>query len=166
MTLSAIPASSRVSVTTSKNDSPPTTASRRSSATSGARPSTARSIALSASHGPRGVPARPVEHEPRDHVPEAPGLDAPSVGSRRIASAVSCDRARAREERGQRVVLGGKLLAAEEEQPDVVRARLAREIANELERDREPAFHVARAEPVHCAVGDPPGRLSWAGTVS
>jgi GTP-binding protein HflX len=58
-------------------------------------------------------------------------------------------------------VLGRELLAAEEEERDVVRPRwLVREIANELEGDRDPAFHVARPEAVDGAVLDPRREVS------
>ena len=52
-------------------------------------------------------------------------------------------------------MLRRQLLAPEEEEADVERPRGSREIAHELERDRNPALHVARAEPVHGAVCDP-----------
>ena len=62
---------------------------------------------------------------------------------------------RAREERRQGIVLGRELLPAEEEQRDVVvHAGLLRQITHELERHRDPAFHVARADAVHRAVRD------------
>ena len=60
---------------------------------------------------------------------------------------------RACEQRGERVVLGRELLAPEEQQADVVRTS-GGEIAHELDGDRDPALHVARAHPVHGAVGD------------
>jgi len=64
-------------------------------------------------------------------------------------------RSRAGEERGKRIVLGRQLLAAEEQQREVVRpGRLAGEIADELQRDGDAAFHVTRAEPVNRFLGD------------
>ncbi len=51
-------------------------------------------------------------------------------------------------------MLGRELLAPEEEQREVARRLLEVEVARELDGDREAALHVARAEPVHGAVGD------------
>ena len=64
------------------------------------------------------------------------------------------------EERRKRVVARRELLPAEQEQRDVDRPGLrSREVAHELERDGDAALHVARAAPVHRAVGDPAGNV-------
>ena len=68
------------------------------------------------------------------------------------------DRLAAREEGGERVVLDRELLATEEEEPDVVGAGpIGGEIAHDLDRDCDPALHVARAETVNRSVGDAAG---------
>ena len=51
MTLSAIPPAIRVALSTSTNVSPPTSTSSGGAATTGASPSTARSIAFTPCHG-------------------------------------------------------------------------------------------------------------------
>jgi hypothetical protein len=98
------------------------------------------------------VSADAVEGDTRREVPEAPGLDR-QVGRLEQHGQVGLPGERAAvEQGGERVVHRRQLLAAEEEQADVDRARLlAREVADELERDRDAALHVARAAPVHGA---------------
>jgi len=64
------------------------------------------------------------------------------------------------EEGGKRVVLHRELLAAEDEERDIgACAGGLREIPDELQCDRDTALHVARAEAVHRAVLDPPGKV-------
>ena len=109
---------------------------------------------------PCGVPTRPVEREPPDDVPEAPRVDLEVGGleddrERRVVHGPRC-----LEERGERVVHGGELLAAEEEERKIARRRPQVEVARQLERDREPAFHVARTEPVHGPVRDPARKVA------
>ena len=61
-------------------------------------------------------------------------------------------------------MLRRQLLAAEEQETDVDRAgRGLGEVADELERDRDASFHVARAAAVHRPVLDSPGKvvLRW-----
>jgi hypothetical protein len=68
------------------------------------------------------------------------------------------------EERRKRIVLGRKLLAAEEEQSDVVGARLGpRLVAHELDGDGDTAFHVAGADSVHRSVLDATGEIRLRG---
>jgi GTPase len=64
-------------------------------------------------------------------------------------------RCRLVEERWQRVVLGGELLTAEEQQRQVARRRFGVEVTGELEGNGEPALHVARTEPVNRSVCNP-----------
>ena len=98
--------------------------------------------------------ARSVEREARDDVPEAAGLDGEVGGLEDDRERRLVDRGRAGEERRKRVVLGRELLASEEQRARDRRSPLEVEVARELEGDRETALHVARAEPVHGAVGD------------
>jgi GTPase len=66
------------------------------------------------------------------------------------------DRPRFGEQGRERVLARWELLAAEEQQSDVVRAALlVSEVVNELQRYRQATFHVARSQPVHRTVGDP-----------
>ena len=70
---------------------------------------------------PCGVATRPVEREPTDDVPEAPRVDLEVGGleddrERRVVHGPRC-----LEERGERVVHGRELLAAEEEERKVAR---------------------------------------------
>ena len=151
-----MPDSSRVTETTSTNGSPPTTACARLDREERAEARDRVRDRVVGVPGTRRVPAAAVEREPRDDVAEAAGVH-DAVGR------LEQDRERglvhelgALEERGERIVLDGQLLAAEEEERDVgARARALREVAHELERDRDAALHVARAEPVHRAVLDP-----------
>jgi GTP-binding protein HflX len=104
--------------------------------------------------GTSGVTARPVERHAGDDVAETAGLNG-EVGrleddrERRLVN-----RSRPGEERGQRVVLRGELLAAEHEERDIARRPLGVEITGQLERDGEAALHVARADTVHGSVRD------------
>jgi len=101
-----------------------------------------------------------VEDESRDDVAETAGLDPPVGGLEDDRQSRLVDRPRADEERRQRVVLRRQLLAAEEDESDVVRAEVPdREITHELDRDCEAALHVARAEPVHRAFPDLTGKV-------
>ena len=106
------------------------------------------------------VSADAVEVDPRGDVSQAAGLD-PAIGRLEQDREVGlADEARAVEERRQWVELRGKLLAPEEEQGHVDRAGLlGSDRPHELERHRDAAFHVARAEPVHRAGIDPPGQV-------
>jgi len=110
------------------------------------------------------VAAHPPEREPRGQMPEASRLDL-SVGRlEQDGEGGVVEGTGSGEERGKRIVLGRELLAAEEEKRDVVRPRpLAREVAEELDRDRDAAFHVARPEPVHRARGDAAGQVALGG---
>ena len=97
-------------------------------------------------------------------LPRQPAWIVQSVGSSRIAS-----RPRARRELSKRwegAELRGQLLLAEREERHVEFGVGVLELACQLEQHREPAFHVARAEPVHGAVRDRPGMFACAGTVS
>ena len=98
--------------------------------------------------------ARSGEGEARDDVPEAACLDGEIGGLEDDRERRLVHRARACEERRERVVLGRELLPSEQEQREVARRLLEVEPARELDGDRETALHVARAEPVHGAVGD------------
>ena len=102
-----------------------------------------------------------MEDEPRDDVPETARLDR-SVG--RLEDDRERDpgkRSGGGEERGEGVLIVRELLPAEEEEADVESlCRRLREIPDELERDREPALHVARTEPVDGAAVDPAGSVS------
>ena len=124
MTLSAIPASKRVTLSTSRKVSPPTTTSRGSSSIMGFNPSSARSMALSACHGRAEWPLTPRNERRALMWPRQPACTSPSVGSSTIARAASWIALRALEESRERVVLRWELLAAEEEQRDVVEAGL------------------------------------------
>ena len=84
-------------------------------------------------------------------LPRQPAWRMTSVGQLRVLEQPGL------EERRQRTLLDGDLLAREEE----VAGRNTG--AGELEHHRDPAFHVARAEPVHCTVVDPPGQISLRG---
>ena len=106
------------------------------------------------------MPAGAVEREPGDDVAEAPCLD-------REIRRLQDDRERgfvnergAVEQRGERIVLGRQLLAAEQQQREIGSSRTAQVlVARELERNRETSLHVARPDPVDCAVGDAPGEV-------
>jgi GTPase len=105
------------------------------------------------------VPARSMERDPRDHVPEAPRLDRKvgrfeHDGERRLMH-----QRRFVEECGQRVVLRGQLFTPEEQEGDVTRRAAELEIACQLDRDGEPTLHVARPEAVNGTVGDPAGKV-------
>ena len=164
MTLSAIPASSRVTETTSQNSSP--LDDRRARRELEERHEAADGT-LERAVGeprPRGVPARAVEREPRDDVAEAAGVD-------REIRRLEDDRERrfvhelgAVEERRERVVLGGQLLAAEEQQRDVARPapRSARRRASSSATASPPFMSLA---PTPCTAPSSmrPGRLSCAG---
>jgi GTPase len=104
--------------------------------------------------GARGVPARPRERQPSDDVAEAAGLDLEVRGLEDDREREIVYRVRAVEEGGKRVVRRGKLLPSEQEEREIARRCLGIDPAGELERDGEPAFHVARAKTVHVAVGD------------
>ena len=59
------------------------------------------------------------------------------------------------EERGKRIEGRRELLAPEQEEGDIDGAGIERrEIAHELDRDRDAALHVTRPAPVHSVVGD------------
>jgi GTPase len=105
---------------------------------------------------PGRVAARAVERHPSGEIPHAAGLDR-QVGrfeeDRQIRLA---HERRGLEQGGQRVVLRRELLAAEQEQRDVDRTRLALgDLAHELQSDCDAALHVAGAAPVDRAVRDP-----------
>jgi len=110
------------------------------------------------------VAARSAEGQPRDHVAEATRLNPPVGRLQEDCQRRLVDQARAGEERGEGILLGGELFASEEEQGDVVGTRSSsRELADELERDCDPALHVTRAEPVHRPVGDAAGQVALRG---
>ena len=155
MTLSAIPASNRVTLTTSLKVSPPTTASRGSCSSIGARPSIARSIALSACQGRAEWPLTPRNERRALMCPRQPACTCPSVGSRRIASAASWIALEPAKSAGSGLCSGGsssrpKRSSATSYGP----ARLGREVSHELDGDGDAALHVAGAQPVHRAVLD------------
>ena len=160
MTLSAIPAWSRVTETTSRNSSPFTTAARGGKLEE--RHETADG-ALERAVGeprPRGVPARAVERELGDDVAEAPGLD-------REVRRLEHDRERGlvHELRSRRRAQGAGCArpAAPRDRRAEARRRSGRGAGSssrdELDRDREPALHVARADAVHGAVRDAPRKV-------
>ena len=110
--------------------------------------------------GSRGVAARAREREARGQMSEAAGLNLAVRGLEQDREGGVVNRRGAGKEGGQRVVLRRKLLAPEEEQPDVVRPGLSgSEVTEELERDCDPSFHVARSEPVHGVVADSPRQV-------
>ena len=103
------------------------------------------------------VPARTLERQPRDDVAETPGVNLEVGRLQDDCESGVVDRGRLVEERRERIVLGGKLLPAEEKERDVAERPLEIELARDLECDREPALHVACTEAVHRAVGDETG---------
>ncbi len=100
------------------------------------------------------VSARPVEGEAGDDVAEAAGLDRQVGRLEHHREGRLVDETRALEERGEGVVLGRKLFAAEEKESDIAGPGRRVQITRELERDREPSLHVACSEPVHEAALD------------
>ncbi len=107
----------------------------------------------------RRVTARPVEGERRDDVAEAPGLHRQIGGLEDDRKGRVVDERRAGEQCGQGVVLGGELLAPEQKEREVAGGRGQRLVARELQRHRQPALHVARAEAAHLAVGARPRQV-------
>ena len=105
------------------------------------------------------VAARAVECEFRDDVPEAAGLDGEVRRLENDGEGSVVDERRAREERREWVLLGRKLLAPEEEERHVARGRRKRIRSGELEGDREPTLHVARAETPYLALGPRSGEV-------
>ena len=107
------------------------------------------------------MPASSVEGEARDDVPEAACVDAAVGGSSRIARAASrttCEEAR---RAGSRVVRRREAPHARTRSSATSAGPRwpLREIADELEGDRDAALHVACTEPVHRAAVDPPGEV-------
>jgi GTPase len=98
---------------------------------------------------PSGVRTLPVELDPRLQVPETAGVEDP-VGRLEHDGELGAREHAAREGGGQRALLERDLLAGEE---DVARRGTC---PRELEHHCHAALHVARAETVHGAVGDPP----------
>jgi len=97
--------------------------------------------------GPRRMRALPVEIDTRLNVPEAARVE-DRVGRLEHDGELGALEHTALEDRRQRALVEGDLLAGEE---DVAR-RCARQ--GELEHHRHAALHVTRAEPVHDAAGD------------
>ncbi len=105
---------------------------------------------------PRRVPAPAVERQPRDDVAQAAGVHDTVGRLEQYRERGLVHEVGGHEEGGERIVLDGQLLAAEQDQRDIgARARVLREVPHELERDRDAALHVARAEPMNRAVLDP-----------
>ena len=101
-----------------------------------------------------------MEDESRDDVAETAGLDPPVRGLEDDRQSGLVDRARADEERRQRIVFRWQLLAPEEDEPDVIRAEVPeREITHELDRNCETALHVTRTEPVHRTIAELAGKV-------
>ncbi len=90
------------------------------------------------------------------HVAEAPRLDREVGGLEQDREVGRAGELRALEEVGQRAELGGQLLLPEQEQRHVDRTGVGeRELADELDGDRNATLHVGRAAAVHGAVRDP-----------
>ncbi len=106
------------------------------------------------------VAARPAERESRDDVAETAGLQLEIGGLEDDGERRLVDRLGHGEERGQRVVLGRQLLAAEEEEREIARRRLQVQTSRQLERDRETTLHVGGAEAVYLAVAHPPWEVA------
>jgi GTPase len=109
---------------------------------------------------PCGVPARPVEPQARDDVPEAACVNLEVGGLEDDRKRRLVHGTRPGEERGEGVVLGRELLAPEQEQRQVARRRTLLEVACELDRDGEAALHVAGPEAVHRIVFDSPRKVA------
>ena len=107
--------------------------------------------------GASRVPARAVEGEPGDDVPEAARLNRQIGRLEDYGERGLVHERRPVEQGGERVVLRRQLLAAEQQEGDVTRRRREVEIAHQLQRDGEPALHVAGAEAVNGTVGDAAG---------
>jgi GTP-binding protein HflX len=105
----------------------------------------------------RGVAARPREHEPRNDVAEASGLELEVRRLEHDCKRCVANRVRALEQRRQRVVLGCELLSSEQQQTQIACRRSGIDVPRELDGDGQATLHVARAEAVDLAVGD----ASW-----
>ena len=107
----------------------------------------------------RGVAARPPESQTRDDVAEASGLELEVGWLQHDRERRLVNRLGARKEGGERVVVRGQLLAAEDEQREIAARSSQLDVSCDLERDGEASLHVARAEAVHVSVGDPSGEI-------
>ena len=143
---------------TSTNVRPESSTSRGGTGRTRARPSTARSIAFTPGPRARGVGALAVPDELGDEVPEAAGVE-------RVVRRLEHDREvglehlrDGGEERRERALRLGELLAREEEKPEVEASGVpaSSSAARELDHHRDAALHVARPEAVDAAVLDPP----------
>ena len=111
----------------------------------------------------RGVAARPVKRQACDDVAEAARL---KLEVRRLEDDRErrlVDRRRRVEEGREWVVLGGELLAPEDEECQIGLRRGEVDAAREFERDGEPSLHVAGAQPVDLTVRNPSGEVSLGG---
>ena len=125
------------------------------------RPSSAFSIAFSAVHGRAEWPLTPWKVIRAFRLPRQPAWIVAVGRLEQDRELRLVHDARVVEEVRERAELGRQLLLAEREQREVdlrLDAALV-ELARELEHDREPALHVAGAEPDDGAVLDPAGHV-------
>ncbi len=106
---------------------------------------------------------RSVKGEPGDDVAEAARVDCKVRRFEEDRESRLVDERRAVEESGEGVVLRGELLATEEHERHVARARCGIEVAHELHRDGETTLHVARTQSVDGFVVDSPGKVVLCG---
>ena len=163
MTFEAIPPWIRVALSTSTNVSPPTSTSSGGTATTGASPSTARSIALTPCQGRAEWALSPWNVSVALRLPRQPGVDR-VVGRLEHDDKVGLEHERRLgEDAREGALLGRELLPHEEQKREVERTWRAGRPAGQLDHHGDPALHVARAEADHPAVLDPPGDVVLGG---
>ncbi len=99
------------------------------------------------------------DDDARDDVPETAGVHL-KVGRLEHDHEAGLVHQPALEEHGQRALGDRDLLAREEQEAQVDPGLGRRGPAGELDHDGDAALHVARAEPVHDAVLEPPGKVA------
>ena len=111
----------------------------------------------------RRVAARSVESELGDDVSETACMDREIRRFEEDGERCFVYERRTVEESGEGVLLRRELLATEEQERDVARALRGIEVAHELQRNCEPALHVARTQSVDGAVADASGEVALRG---
>ena len=168
MTFEAIPPWIRVALSTSTNVSPPTSTSSGGAATTGARPSTARSIALTPCQGRAEWALSPRNVERRVEVAEAAGVDR-VVGRLEHDDEVGLEDERRLGEDARERALARRRAPRARRRGTRGRARARRASAAQRASSiitASPPFMSLAPRPTTRPSSIRPGRLSWAGTVS
>ena len=105
-----------------------------------------------------------MEHDVRGQRPDTAGVDRATGRLEENRERSFVNQRAAVEQLRQRVERRRQLLLAEQQQPDIDRrGGRSLELADELERNRDPALHVGRSETVHGVAVDRAGEVALRG---